>query len=184
MLLTRLRDDLSPEEVWCPEYRQRAGWEKNWTLFEYCGELFCVYSIQPHIILHLHGHDAYPFCATDVKLPWSGGLLRGGASPVLVGDEFYHFFHGRIPRDGVETYNTGLITFEAKPPFRPRRITPRPLLWPDPTLRQSEDWANINFVCGAIMEGGIWKLSIGVQDRSIEIVEFDAADVERSLIKI
>lgn len=186
MLLARLRDDFSVEEMWAPEYGRRATWEKNWSFFSHEDELYCVYSVQPHVILHCHGHDAFPFCETQTRLPWSGGLLRGGASPVRVGDEYWHWFHGRLQKDGLIVYNAGVVTFEARPPFRPRRITPRPLLTPEHAIAQrtAGDWKDVVFVCGAALEDGRWLVSAGVHDREIEVYEFDHQAVEKAMVRV
>src|SRR5579871_2580756 len=94
-LYARLRDDLTVEQVYYPRYRERAWWEKSWAMFEHDGELYCVYSISPHRILRIRGDRAELAYETPTNACWKGGKLRGGASPVRVGNSWYHFFHGQ-----------------------------------------------------------------------------------------
>lgn len=178
MLYARLTDDLAVEEVFAPEYQYRAEWEKNWSPFEWEGELFVVYSIAPHLVLHLRGSKAYPFTETPTNFPWAGGHLRGGAAPVRVGDRFYHWFHGR--RDSDWCYNTGLYTFEARPPFRVLALTPEPLLWAD-TGATDGNYCAVAFPRAAVLEGGRWKVGMGWNDRKLKVAEWDAAAIDAAL---
>lgn len=185
-MYARLTDDLTVEEVFFPEYQYRQGWEKNWQFLEYSGELFCVYMVAPHVILHIQGNKAYPFTETVPAFPWSGGLLRGGAPPVLVGDRWYHWFHGRgrHPETGDDTYNVGVYTFEAHPPFRILSMTPDPLLWGDKAANAAHrdpNYITVAFPQGAILENGRWVVSMGWNDRQIMRAEWDAAAVDRAM---
>lgn len=81
----------------------RQWQEKNWMLFEHEGELLAVYTIAPHVILHLdmRGDDAIR-CRRVYTTAWDVstyarryGEPRGGAPPVRVGDAYYAFFHSR-----------------------------------------------------------------------------------------
>lgn len=177
-MYARLTDDLRVEEVFYPEYQYRRAWEKNWQFFEWAGELFAVYSIAPHVVLHVLGNKAYPFAETPTPFAWSGGHLRGGAPPVLVGDRFYHWFHGR--RDAGWVYNVGLYAFEARPPFRVLGLTPDPLLAGDPAATDG-NYCPVTFPQGAVLEGGRWKVAMGWNDRKVKIGEWDAAAVDRAL---
>ncbi len=184
-LLARLNEaGTATEEVWCPEYPLRAHWEKNWGWFEHDGELHAVYSASPHVVLRGERtlEKAYE---TEWSPRWSGGFLRGGASPVRVGDEFWCFFHGAIDRQGVpvRVYSLGLYCFEAKPPFRPTRYTPEPLLWPDEATRPSSVRVSVVFPCGAVRRGDNWLVSYGSHDTWVDVAEFSHAGLERQLVK-
>ena len=81
----------------------RQWQEKNWLLFEHDGELWAVYTIAPHVILHLdlHGDDGIR-CQRVYSTTWDVSVYarrygepRGGSLPVRVGDAFYVFFHSR-----------------------------------------------------------------------------------------
>ncbi|MBK8050878.1 MAG: hypothetical protein IPK16_29525 [Anaerolineales bacterium] len=79
----------------------RQWQEKNWMLFAHEGELWAVYTIAPHVILHLdlRAPDVIR-CRRAYMTTWDVssyarrfGALRGGTSPVRVGDAYYAFFH-------------------------------------------------------------------------------------------
>lgn len=178
VLYARLNDRLMTEEIFYPHFAQRMPWEKNWVFFERFGELFAVYSTSPHVVLHVVGTQAYPFTTTPNPFPWSGGHLRGGASPVRVGDHFYHFFHGR---GGVAEYSLGVCVFEADPPFRIVRQTADPIYQSDPKTKPADQYIDTVFPCGAVLGGDKWHVSMGVHDRTTDVVTFSVSDVERAL---
>jgi len=176
-----LDDSLQVRQVFMPDYRYRVDWEKNWTFFECDGALYAVYSILPHRVLAVSGSTAVMAHNQPWSTPWRGGLQRGGASPVRVGDEFYCFFHGARDIDGIRTYTAGVYTFEARPPFRVTRATRWPILIPALDSMPHDKWANVVYPCGAFLDGARWIVSCGVHDAWIEIYEFDAGDIEQRL---
>jgi len=185
-MVSRLADDLHVEDTWQLEYAHRQHWEKNWQLFSWAGELFAVYSIRPHLVVHLQdGRVAHPFKKIDWKPRWSGGHLRGGAAPVRVGNEFYAFFHGAVDRPGQDpkrVYSIGVYTFQAHPPFAPLRMTPVPLLWPRDDDRPRGLAISVVFPCGAIRRGGDWIVSYGYHDQWCELAWFAGDDIEKALL--
>ena len=183
-LYCELSDDLKAGVVHDPAYAMRQSWEKNWAFFEWSGLLLAVYQIHPHKVFHIVGDQAFPFAEVDYTPQWSGGALRGGAAPVLVGDEYWCFFHGARDVHGLRTYSTGVYTFEASPPFRPLRMTANPILDAHTPSKPQHQWASVVFTCGAILEGNIWRLSSGIHDRWIEIHEFDHRQLERAMVKL
>lgn len=181
-MISRLDNSLQVEHTWCVDYPGRAEWEKNWGPFVWEGELFSVYSINPHVVLHHVGGQAYPFATTERHLPWTGGVLRGGAPPIRVGNEYWSVFHGALNK-GLWTYNVGVYAFEARPPFAITRITPDPILWPDSSepLPDELKGKSVVFPCGAIREGADWLISYGHHDVDCRIARFRHADIERAL---
>jgi predicted GH43/DUF377 family glycosyl hydrolase len=188
-MVCRLNPRLQPRETTQLAHRheQRGQWEKNWAFFEAEDGLRAVYDIRNgHQVVRWDGVEAIPSEGADIDWPWNGGMMRGGASPVKVGQEYYHWFHGKMIRGGVNVYTAGLYTFDAAAPFRPRRLTPNPVLVPhgeaptkDPKWRKA-----VNFPCGAILDGGRWLVSYGVHDQTIEIAEFDVLEVEEGLVML
>ena len=77
--------------------------EKNWMLFEHDRELYAVYKIEPHIILHLAFDTPGPINCTPVyRHEWTSdaysskyGMPRGGTPPIRIGDCYVSFFHSR-----------------------------------------------------------------------------------------
>lgn len=184
----RLRDDLTVETTYCPQIRASRHWEKNWGFFSHNGELHAVYTISPdHLIVRI-SDDGVASVAheTTRKLTWNGGQLRGGAPPVRVGDEYWHFMHDRIEVAGLRIYRTGLYTFDAAPPFAVRRYIPEPILVADPLTKPADQYAAVLFTCGAVRseDGATWQLSSGIHDRWIEVHEFRHDELEGRLVKI
>ena len=152
-------DTLAPRSSARPlmleESRQKV--EKNWMLFEHAGDLWAVYSIDPHVVLKLELGASGPVCCRRAYLQdWAAdssvahyrarfGIPRGSAPPVRVGDEYVSIFHSsyavrplrrlwlkllRRPRHKTLRYVGGLYGFAAEPPFSPRWMRPSPLLFP------------------------------------------------------
>jgi len=181
-MLARLDDDLTVADVTYPHYDARRGWEKNWAFFSHGGDLLAVYDVHPHTVLRVEGDRALPAFRQDWPIRWAGGALRGGASPVLVGDEYWCWAHGKIePR---YMYSLGVYTFDAKPPFRPRRVTPQPLYWADRGTQPPGQYAPVVFPCGAVLDGDRWRVSCGIHDRWIEVLEFDHRQVEKAMVSV
>lgn len=79
--------------------------EKNWLFFDHDGDLFAVYQIAPHTILHvdLAGRGAI-VCEPLYATAWDVtnytnryGPLGGGTPPVRQGDAYVGFFHSKQP---------------------------------------------------------------------------------------
>jgi predicted GH43/DUF377 family glycosyl hydrolase len=167
-----------------PHYPFRMEWEKNWPLWDYNGHLFASYNLCPHRVLRIDGNMTRSYESTWTSR-WTGGEMRGGASPVRVGEEYYSFFHGLTyqPNDR-RLYNVGCIVFEARPPFKVKRYTPDPLDVADPKTCPPGQYADVLFTCGSVKVGDHWALSMGVHDRWSEIRFYDAAEVERRLVSV
>ncbi len=157
-------------------------WEKNWQFFDYANELYAIYSVTPHKVLHIDG-DYAEWCYESHTLSnWSGGEIRGGSSPYRIGDRFISFFHDKIdgPR-GKLLYRAGAYTFEAKPPFRVLAMTPKPLLVADPSTNPG-NYCDCIFPRGAVQVEDGWILSCGVHDRFNEVHRIPKTVVESELI--
>ncbi len=179
-MVCRLGDDGEVEEVWLPEYAARTVQEKNWQFFEHEGELYSVYTVSPHVVLRHRGGKAEKVAHTAARLAWPGCHLRGGAPPVRVGDERYHFFHCVKERDGQKEYSTGVYTFAARPPFEMCRAAETPILLPDEHDRPP-GLVSVVFPCGALLRDGQWIISYGYQDRECRIAVFAAEEIEKRL---
>lgn len=184
-MLAELDADLKPVNVWAPTYAGRKSpKEKNWVFFEGDdGELYSVYSISPeHVVLRHRGTQAEEVARVPWNPVWGGlGHLRGGASPVRIGDEYYHFFHGMTWRADLKTkqYSLGVYTFDAKWPFAPRR---GPALLLQPPADRPGWYASVVFPCGAALaEDGNWLVSYGIHDERHEVATWPREHVERML---
>jgi FkbM family methyltransferase len=184
-LFARLSPDgMRVEDVFCPEIPGRNLWEKNHQYFQHGDNLYAVYSVAPHKILHVEGNRATWAYDTPTAAPWHGGEIRGGAAPVLVGDEFWCFFHDRVERNGHRVYRAGLYTFNAAPPFRVRRIIPEPLLIADPATKPHDQYASVVWPGGAVLRDDIWTLACGIHDRTTAFYQFSHRGLEDRLVRV
>jgi len=173
-------DTFEVEDRFHPEIPGRAYWEKNHAYFDIGGIAHAVYSISPHRIMRVEGRHVQFVASTPTQVTWTGGRMCGGASPVLVGDEWYHFFHGSTEWNGRRQYNMGLYTFENRHPYAIRRWCPDPLDVADPSDKH-DNHCEVLFPGGAILKDGRWIIAQGLHDRWSEIRFYDAQAVESLL---
>ena len=183
-LYARLNEDLQVEAIFVPQYPARNYWEKNWQFFEYQDELYASYSIAPHRVLRVRDNNAELVYSSPTRGEWSGGELRGGSAPVLVDDEWWCFFHSRVEVHGHRIYNTGVLTFENRPPFQILRLTPHPILAADPATKPPDQYASVVFAGGAALVGDTWIVSHGIHDRWTELHSFSRHELEKQMVQI
>lgn len=181
-------DGFGVEEEFCPTLPfPRQKWEKNWVFFEGRDtHLYCVYQIDPvHKVLRVDGDLAEVAGQTaSPVVGWAGGHLRGGASPVFVGGEYWHWFHGmKEAGEPNRRYSVGVYTFDPEPPFAVRRWSPDPVAWAsEHDWLESGNYCRVAFPGGAVLdEYGRWQVSVGVHDRWCEVWSWDHAAVRRHL---
>lgn len=150
--------------------------EKNWSYFEDDRGFMLLYKPHPHEIARINPAtgDCIQVIREDWNPSWQWGDLRGGTPPVLVGNEYFSFFHSRY-NDGFSgrpRYVAGCYAFSADT-FKVTRYTDRPL------LRASENdpcvhWAPwVVFPNGSLFKDGKWIVSLGVNDLYCAIWELD-----------
>ena len=182
-LYAKIREDFTVEEIFYPQYASmKPGKEKNWQFFEHEDRLLAIYKCYPaHRVLLIEGNNAWLANDPPSFKNWEGGEPRGGCPPVRVGDEYWHFFHDRIPVRGINTYRTHLYTFQANPPFQPKRIARRPLMTADGRTKPASQYASVVFSCGAVRKDHLWYISSGIHDRWTEIHKFSHVELESLL---
>ena len=166
-------------------------YEKNWVPFFDGHELRWVYSSKPdHVVLG----QTQAF-STPNPLPWTGGVIRGGAAPVPQvrkmphGDGgfrdanvYYHFFHGCLKRVQGSVYTIGCTVFEANPPFKVLKQTSMPLAWPDlPAVGEDVVKRYVLWPGGAVPHAGAWHVAVGIDDTNCRILRFTFEEVEAAL---
>lgn len=194
VLFARLNEEtLEVEDRFFPQGFKRKSWEKSHAYFDYQGTAHAVYSINPHKILRIEGNSGEFVHETPYPGTWSGGYLRGGASPVLHKGEWYHFFHGkwdnhraRVAGQSAEckkrhVYNIGVYTFSPEPPFEVLRYTPHPIEVAPPDLTDG-NYCDVEYPGGAVLVDGQWVLALGINDRRAQIRFYPEAWVESQLI--
>lgn len=178
-LYGRLSGDASTmEAIIIPTYPFAGAQEKNWQFFELDGKLHSVYSTNPFTILRHDGTQANLISQTKCHIQFSGAIIRGGAPPVRVGSEFYHWFHTMQWVDKKKQYGMGLYTFSSHWPFTIRRHVPFIILNAD---RPSSSGHSIVFPCGAELLNGEWVISYGHNDNECRIIKYNFDKVEELL---
>lgn len=184
-LYTRLSaDGMEVEEVFAPHYPARQRWEKNWSFFDFRGDLYAIYSFAPCRILKIEGNSATLAYETPTVSDWAGGDIRGGAAPVPVGDELWCFTHDRLSAGPRLFYRTGLVALDGQSPFGVRRMVPQPILVADPKTKPANHYASVVFAGGAVRCGDDWIVAHGVHDRWSELHLFSHADLESRLVEV
>jgi predicted GH43/DUF377 family glycosyl hydrolase len=173
---------LKVEQIFEPIYPARREWEKNWAFFEGADQnLYCVYSIDPvHTVLRVDGDHTAAVGQTDSPVVgWVGGHLRGGAPPVLVDGEWWHWFHGaKEEGEPNRRYSVGVYTFDPEPPFKIRRWLNHPVAWASESdWHASGNYCRVAFPGGAVLDRGRWHVSVGVHDRWCELWSWPHAAV-------
>jgi len=183
-------------EQWSPIYGnngRNAHWgtgnEKNWAWFENNGRLCFVYRNHPHIVVETDGPSIVVHHETPFTSSWKFGEMRGGTNPVLIGDEYIAFFHSSMPWKTIPRYGErrryfmGAYTFEAKAPFKVKRMSASPLLTgseADPVIPGSPA---VVFPCGLIIEpSGSLYCTYGVNDCASGWVRMDIANIMDRLV--
>lgn len=170
-------------QTWQPQYGQNDGGskEKNWVFFESDGLLYCIYADQPNrTVLQIEGEQVVKEWVSPAP-HWSWGQVRGGTSPIKVGEDFLHVFHSSLPTEikpHYVRYYAGAYTFSQKPPFAPTLITRRPLMVGserdghrvDP--RYVAGWKPyVVFPCGLVKTKAGLLVSLGVNDWACAIAK-------------
>ena len=156
-----------------------TGNEKNWGWFFHEGALCFVYTLSPLVVV---GTDGNADVTAEWKSPgfpgWPFGILRGGTSPVKVGDEYFTFFHSSTWwKPPKRRYFVGCAAFSAKEPFLATRWTALPLFagsTHDPRLFEHEPAV---FACGAVHRRGEWLVSMGLNDSACAIARIPHNDL-------
>lgn len=116
--------------------------EKNWTPFEYRGNLLLSYSLNPHLVFKpLFGcGECETVAKSEKKLNWKWGELRGGTQGLKIEGEdgkYYYltFFHSSIKCTSLHSngvlmphYFMGAALFDVEPPFEMERISQAPII--------------------------------------------------------
>lgn len=113
----------------------RQPLEKNWGFFDHAGRLYCVYSINPFVILSCEFSGETLFCRTAFEHHWYSeayesvyGEAHGGTCPVLIDGRWHMVVQSRYPKDRERVYYSTLLSFENEEPFRPTAFSNTPLM--------------------------------------------------------
>jgi len=156
---------------------ENTGKEKNWTFFVKDNRLFCVYSINPHVVVEFDWNgDVISESITyyDTKKLWKYGSCRGGSNPILKDNKMHCFFHSSVSwGKGKRRYIMGRYTFNPEPPYNITELDTVPILWGNET--DDRIFKDINplvvFPCGAILQDDKFLVSFGFNDEKTGIIK-------------
>lgn len=175
-VLCRVSDDWQTSDRFDPVYGKNGPslhanigeiHEKNWLWFSHDGALHMIYAAVPHEVVRWNDDiTAGTVWKTPVVYcPWTKGEIRGGTTPVLVGKEYWTFFHSSLPwLHKKRQYHMGAYAFEAHPPFRITRMTNRPLLTGSPNDHWLPGKPACIFPCGSVYRNEKWLIVGGSND--------------------
>lgn len=156
---------------------ENTGKEKNWTFFVKDNRLFCVYSIDPHVVVEFDWNGnviAESITYFNTKKLWKYGVCRGGTNPVLKDNKMHCFFHSSIPwGKGKRRYLMAHYAFNPEPPFNIIELDSEPILWGNEV--DDRIFKDINpivvFPCGSILENDKFVVSFGFNDEKTGIIK-------------
>jgi predicted GH43/DUF377 family glycosyl hydrolase len=149
-------------------FEANSGSEKNWIWFFHEDQLHLIYMLHPHCVVRFDDQwrvtQIYETECPQINWPWGGP--RGGTPPILVGNEYWSFFHSSVDwcEHGSRRYHMGAYAFECNPPFRITRFVRKPLLNGSIHDPWSKGKPLVVFPCGAIFRHGEWFVTLGVND--------------------
>jgi predicted GH43/DUF377 family glycosyl hydrolase len=155
---------------------ENLGKEKNWTFFTKDNRLFCIYSIDPHIIVEFDwdGNVKSEFITYfDTTKLWKYGACRGGSNPIYKDGYMHSFFHSSIPwGKGRRRYIMGKYKFNPEPPFDIIEFDSEAIIWGNE--KDERILKDINppvvFPCGAILDNNNFHVSFGFNDEKTGII--------------
>lgn len=166
-------------------------WQKNWSPFDYNGQVLFSYTINPHqvVVPDLETGLAPPLYSTqfNTKL-WRFGMIRGGTPALMVDGEYLSFFHSSCKAKSVVSngatqlhYFLGAYTFSPEPPFRIKRITPLPLIG-DNFYTLTEFPKRVIFPSGYLIKDETIYLVYGKEDCELWMCEIDKNDLYNAFV--
>lgn len=145
--------------------------EKNWLFFRSHGRVYAVYSIEPHVVLHVdikNGRAAEAFRTSSRQFPrliLPQTSLHLGAGPVRLLDMHAFLFVGHTTHFETRQYMNFLYLTEDVPPFRVRCVQRRPLpLFSDPSHEEK-----ISFASGISVEENVLSVWYGADDKESRV---------------
>jgi predicted GH43/DUF377 family glycosyl hydrolase len=169
------------------EIGMNTGNEKNWIWFFHNDSPHLIYMTSPHTVVRFdrqfRAQQSYD-TQWDSRL-WKYGHPRGGTPPVLIGSEYWSFFHSSRPwRGASRQYFMAAYSFEASYPFRITRISKAPIL----AGSIKDPWGPkkplVVFPCGSDFNDGKWLVSLGVNDLESAHIEIPHDELESTMTEV
>jgi hypothetical protein len=185
-----------PRHIVKLEHRNQL--EKNWGLFEFQNNLHAIYSYSPLLILRMQRQteDAIIFeetirydCALDALGKYEVDM-RGGAPPIMIGDDLICMTHWRSRPVLRHQYHAGVFIANIHKNLAPQKYSSKPLELRNP-FRNKFQYKPLNgtvdkviYPCGLVRKLDTLIASYGINDEhvALEILPLtkvtEAADIE------
>lgn len=174
----------SVQNLQVPKYRDNdfSGQQKNWTFWSHQGKIHCTYQNTPeHIVLELDGAKVLKEYKTPAP-KCDYGSVRGGTQPMPYNGQLLRFCHSNQRNERSDqhwTYSLCAVLFEPQPPFAITKISSHPILTGNEQYFHGwRRWKpRVLIPYGAIRHGGVWRVSVGVNDSACAVIYVKESDL-------
>lgn len=171
-------------------YQKMGPIEKNWVPFVADGELYLIYSGEPHCVLQpdVNTGVCKQIACTDTHTRWKWGTIRGGTPACPVDGGFLTFFHSSefLPAETIfgkkpsRSYAMGAYLFQESYPFAVSSISP-----PIGSLDDyAENRRKVVFPSGMVVDGDLIHLVWGKNDTRMCLSTLDKKKLLASMIPV
>lgn len=159
--------------------------EKNWLWFFQDDQLKMIYQSSPlRIVTFNRKLGIVKIEERSEHTGWDFGVMRGGSPPVLIGDEWWSFFHSSVAVSKERRqYHMGAYAF-SKDDFRMTRMTQQPLLSGSFHDNFSNAKPMVVFPCGALHRSGEWLVVGGSNDLECFHAQFRHKDLLNETVEL
>jgi len=180
-------------------FHGRKAIEKNWGFFEHNGTLYAVYSISPFVVIKVdidfsrriaNGTVVYRHYWKSDRVEKKYGELRGGASPIKIGNRFYLISQSNTSAMKGVIYTGSIITFNASPPFQPEQTSNEPIFKLTKEEYRRQPIRKLNkkveacfYPCGATYDSssGTIHITYGINDYKFGIRTYKLSSIDKLL---
>lgn len=165
-------------------------WQKNWSPFEWQGNLLLSYMLNPHEVISPNWTSGMCqlYSETAKSINWNFGTLRGGTPAQLVDGEYLAFFHsGFVTASACSEnkemwhYVMGAYTFSPQPPFELTKLSAVPIDAPG-FYTYSSYSKRVIYPGGFVVSGSNAYLAYGKDDSEVWIATINLKRLKESMI--
>jgi len=188
------------KNVECLAYFENEGQhrrEKNWTPFDYKGDMLLSYSLHPHLVFRaiIGTSTCETVSLTKGNIDWDWGDLRGGTPGMLIDGQYLSFFHSSKNMSTLHShdkeiahYFMGAYTFSPEPPFEITGLSPEPIVginfYKGKEYKPYWKPVKVVFPCGYIFDEKYIWITYGRDDHETWVVKLDKVGLLNSLVPI
>jgi predicted GH43/DUF377 family glycosyl hydrolase len=153
-----------------PDYdgNYRNNTQKNWIFYSSKGQLKCIFNTKSHQILDFDDNFNVTGSSMYKNTLWDKGLMRGGTTPVEIGDDkWLAFFHSSVEHgQRKRRYSMTPYIFDDKKIISIGKTIYGSTENPIVDIREHNAWWNpiVIFPMGLIRDGTDYLVSVGVND--------------------